>query len=151
METAANVFRKLPEKGNATKASVGSYTSAMDAILKYGAPGQAAAQAQTQAVSGRFNAMPLIANLFSEGSGSGVRCITEVSAYRRFDGLFPHIRDMCRHKVAFEMSADDCMMYLGNSNYQKEIGDSAVYNDGSKNVQKLLPYALSAYYWNGGC
>ena len=40
------------------------------------------------------------------------------------------------------MSADDCLMYLGNSNFQKCIGQNAVYGDGGKEVKKLLPYKL---------
>ena len=44
--------------------------------------------------------------------------------------------------ISFSMSADDCLMYLGNSNFQKSIGHNAVYGDGGKEVKKLLPYKL---------
>lgn len=88
-----------------------------------------------------FNAMPIIDKLFSSGARSGIRCITEVSVYRQFSKILK-IKDMCRHKVAFNMSADDCLMYLGNSNIQKNIGQNAVYGDGGKEVKKLLPYKL---------
>ena len=45
-------------------------------------------------------------------------------------------------EVTVSMSADDCLMYLGNSNFQKSIGQNAVYGDGGKEVKKLLPYKL---------
>lgn len=82
-----------------------------------------------------------IDKLFSSGARNGIRCITEVSVYRQFSRILK-IKDMCRHKVAFSMSADDCLMYLGNSNFQKSIGQNAVYGDGGKEVKKLLPYKL---------
>ena len=50
---------------------------------------------------------------------------------------------MCRHKIAFSMSADDCLMYLGNSSFHKSIGQNAVYSNGGKEVKKLLPYKLN--------
>lgn len=88
-----------------------------------------------------FNVLPIIDKLFSSGARSGIRCVAEVSVYRKFSKILK-IKDMCRHKVAFSMSADDCLMYLGNSNFQKSIGGTAVYGDGGKEVRKLLPYKL---------
>lgn len=88
-----------------------------------------------------FNATPIIDKLFSSGARNGIRCVTEVSVYRQFSRILK-IKDMCRHKIAFSMSADDCLMYLGNSNFQKSIGQNAVYGDGGKEVKKLLPYKL---------
>ena len=88
-----------------------------------------------------FNATPIIDKLFSSGARNGIRCITEVSVYRQFSKILK-IKDMCRHKIAFSMSSDDCLMYLGNSNFQKSIGLNAVYGDGGKEVKKLLPYKL---------
>lgn len=88
-----------------------------------------------------FNATPIIDKLFSSGARNGIRCVTEASVYRQFSKILK-IKDMCRHKVAFSMSADDCLMYLGNSNFQKSIGQNAVYGDGGKEVKKLLPYKL---------
>lgn len=87
--------------------------------------------------------MPIIDRLFSSGARNGIRCIAEVSVYRQFSKIL-RIKDMCRHKVAFSMSADDCLMYLGNSNYQKSIGQFAVYSNGGKEIKKLLPYRLEA-------
>lgn len=88
-----------------------------------------------------YDATPLIDKLFSSGARNGIHCIVEVSVYRQFSGIL-HIKDMCRHKIAFSMSADDCLMYLGNSNFQKSIGQDAIYNDGGKEIKKLLPYKL---------
>ena len=67
--------------------------------------------------------------------------MAEVSVYRQFAKILK-IREMCKHRVAFSMSADDCLMYLGNSNFQKSIGKFAVYSDGGKDIKKLLPYQL---------
>ena len=46
------------------------------------------------------------------------------------------------HKVAFSMSRDDCMNYLGNSRFQNSIGNYAVYTNGGQEAKKLLPYKL---------
>lgn len=86
-----------------------------------------------------FNAMPIIDKLFSTGARNGARCVAEVSVYRQFSKILK-IKDMCRHKIAFSMSADDCLMYLGNSNFQKNIEQNAIYSDGGKEVKKLIPY-----------
>lgn len=89
-----------------------------------------------------FNALPIIDQLFSNGSRNGIRCITEISVYRQLETTL-HLTEMCRHKIAFSMSADDCLRYLGSSSYQKCIGNDAVYCNGAKEVKKLLPYRLA--------
>lgn len=88
-----------------------------------------------------FDALPIIDQLFSSGARNGIRCITEVSVYRQFETIL-HLSEMCRHRIAFSMSADDCLRYLGSSSFQKSIGKDAVYCDGAKEVKKLLPYKL---------
>ena len=87
------------------------------------------------------NATAVINNLFLSGSRNGIRCITEVSVYRQFAKL-GKIPETCRHKVAFSMSRDDCMNYLGNSRFQNSIGNYAVYTNGGQEAKKLLPYKL---------
>lgn len=140
LEIANIELGRLPDK-NGGSASTGR--SFLDTISRYATPvdGDAVAAAPVPAVSTAFNATPIIDKLFSSGARNGVRCVTEVSVYRQFSKILK-IKDMCRHKVAFSMSADDCLMYLGNSNFQKSIGQNAVYGDGGKEVKKLLPYKL---------
>lgn len=141
LEIANVEFSRLPDKsGN----SPGSSRSFLDTINKYATP-VGEAETTTELThpqkDATFNATPIIDKLFSSGARSGIRCITEVSVYRQFSKILK-IKDMCRHKVAFSMSADDCLMYLGNSNFQKSIGQNAVYGNGGKEVKKLLPYKL---------
>lgn len=142
LEIANVEFSRLPDK-NSGRTGV-QRSSLDDMFSKYMMPAgetEAAAEPTPPPESTTFNASPIIGKLFSSGARSGIRCITEVSVYRQFSKILK-IKDMCRHKVAFSMGADDCLMYLGNSNYQKNIGQSAVYSDGSKEVKKLLPYKL---------
>lgn len=140
LEIANIELGRLPDK-NGGSASTGR--SFLDTISRYATPvdGDAVAAAPAPAVSTAFNATSIIDKLFSSGARNGIRCVTEVSVYRQFSKILK-IKDMCRHKVAFSMSADDCLMYLGNSNFQKSIGQNAVYGDGGKEVKKLLPYKL---------
>lgn len=141
LEIANVEFGRLPEKGGC---SSGVSRSFLDTISRYAAPAaeaDAAAERTPPETNDAFNALPIIDKLFSSGARNGIRCITEVSVYRQFSRILK-IKDMCRHKVAFSMSADDCLMYLGNSNFQKNIGQNAVYSNGGKEVKKLLPYKL---------
>lgn len=141
LEIANIELGRLPDK-NGGSASTGR--SFLDTISKYATPVDGASPASiapAPAALTAFNATPIIDKLFSSGARNGIRCITEVSVYRQFSKILK-IKDMCRHKVAFSMSADDCLMYLGNSNFQKSIGQNAVYGDGGKEVKKLLPYKL---------
>lgn len=141
LEIANIELGRLPDK-NGGSASTGR--SFLDTISKYATPVDGASPASVApapAALTAFNATPIIDKLFSSGARNGIRCITEVSVYRQFSKILK-IKDMCRHKVAFSMSADDCLMYLGNSNFQKSIGQNAVYGDGGKEVKKLLPYKL---------
>ena len=139
LEIANIELGRMPDKDNSTGAS----TSFAAMMARYGAQ-DLTKNEQVQefnAALDEFNAMPIIEKLFSSGARNGIRCITEVSVYRQFSKIL-RIKDMCRHKIAFSMSADDCLMYLGNSNFQKNIGDDAIYGDGSKEVKKLLMYKL---------
>lgn len=138
LEIANVELSRLPDRGGS-----GGGSSFLSAISRYAAmdPGGAPAPEAQSAAPEEFNALPIIDRLFSSGARNGVRCITEVSVYRQFSKIL-RVKDMCRHKVAFSMSADDCLMYLGNSNYQKNIGQFAVYSNGGKEVKKLLPYHL---------
>lgn len=86
-----------------------------------------------------FNAKSIIDRIFSTGARYGIRCVVEASVYRQFSQIMK-IKDMCRHKIAFSMSADDCSQYLGSSSFHKSIGTNAVYSDGGKTVKKLLTY-----------
>lgn len=140
LEIANIELGRLPNKNSGSSAVGG--LSFMDTISKYATPvADTPAAAPAPTVSEAFNATPIIDKLFSAGARNGIRCVTEVSVYRQFAKILK-IKDMCRHKVAFSMSADDCLMYLGNSNFQKNIGTNAVYGDGGKEVKKLLPYKL---------
>ncbi len=138
LETACTEMERLPDRNGGSAAG----NSFLSAINRYAVPDSFAPPVPA-APPAEFNALPIIDRLFSSGARSGIRCITEVSVYRQF-GKILRIKDMCRHKVAFSMSADDCLMYLGNSNYQKSIGQFAVYNNGGKEIKKLLPYRLEA-------
>ena len=141
LEIANVEFGRLPDKGDNRSGGTRSF---LDTISKYASP-VAGTETNVEPTPGEtskaFNATSIIDKLFSSGARNGIRCITEVSVYRQFSKILK-IERMCRHKVAFSMSADDCMMYLGNSNFQKSIGQYAVYNDGGKEVKKLLPYKL---------
>ena len=141
LEIANVEFSRLSDRnGN----SPGGAHSFLDTISKYATPvagGEAVSAPIQETKNEAFNATPLLDKLFSAGARNGIRCVTEVSVYRQFSKILK-IKDMCRHKIAFSMSADDCLMYLGNSNFQKSIGQNAVYCDGSKEVKKLLPYKL---------
>ena len=142
LEIANVELSRLPDKNG--NRSGGSSSSFLDTISKYATPvaGTESIVEPTQGETNEaFNATPIIDKLFSLGARNGIRCITELSVYRQFFKILK-IKDMCRHKVAFNMSADDCLMYLGNSNFQKSIGQNAVYGDGGKEVKKLLTYKL---------
>lgn len=141
LEIANIELSRLPDKNDNR---FGGSRSFLDTIGKYATPiaeTESTAELVQHETNEAFNATPIIDKLFSSGARNGIRCVTEVSVYRQFSKILK-IRDMCRHKVAFGMSADDCLMYLGNSNFQKSIGKYAIYSDGSKEVKKLLPYKL---------
>ena len=89
-----------------------------------------------------FNASKIIEKLFAHGSRNGIRCVTEVSVYRQFKKMLK-ISEMCRHKIAFDMSAEDCSQYIGGRNSHKSIGQNAIYSDGGATVYKLIPYKLN--------
>jgi len=140
LEIANIEFERLPDKNDS---KIGDFSSIVNSVEKFLTPtsGVKETAPSAQEESKVFNATPIIDKLFSFGARNGIRCITEVSVYRQFDNILK-IKDMCRHKIAFSMSADDCLMYLGNSNFQKSIGENAVYSNGGKDVKKLLPYKL---------
>lgn len=141
LEIANIELGRLSERGSSTSNLGNSF---LETIGRYGVPvdnSAALAPIQEHEDTTAFNAMPIIDKLFSSGARNGIRCITEVSVYRQFAKILK-IKDMCRHKVAFSMSADDCLMFMGNSNFQKSIGQNAIYSDGGKEVKKLLPYKL---------
>ena len=143
----ANIELSRMGKRNDTRKATSSFSASIDAIearmaqlqMKY--QDNTVDNVQVEKVSELFDATPIIEKLFSSGARTGIRCITEVSVYRQFSKIL-RIKDMCRHKVAFSMSADDCLMYLGNSGFQKSIGNNAVYGDGGKEVKKLITYKL---------
>lgn len=141
LEVANVELSRLPDKDSTGFSNSNFF---LDTIRKYAIPVEETEmilQQPSSKTSEAFNATPIIDKLFSSGARNGIRCIAEVSVYRQFSKILK-IKDMCRHKVAFSMSADDCLMYLGNSNFQKSIGQNAVYCDGGKEVKKLLPYKL---------
>ena len=139
LEIANIELGRMPSKDN----SAGPSTSFAAMMARYGAQDltESVPVQEAASVTEEFNATPIIEKLFSSGARNGIRCVTEVSVYRQFSKIL-RIKDMCRHKIAFSMSADDCLMYLGNSNFQKSIGNNAVYGDGGKEVKKLLTYKL---------
>ncbi|MCD7822658.1 MAG: hypothetical protein LUG86_01360 [Oscillospiraceae bacterium] len=140
LEIAVTEFSRLPDQNG----SGGGSNLFRESFFRYGTPVPGSEQTAPQASTDptEFDATPIIDNLFSVGARNGIRCVVEASGYRNFSKTLK-IKNMCRHKIAFSMSADDCMNYLGNSNFQKNIGENAVYNDGSKEVKKLLPYKLN--------
>lgn len=141
LETANIEMGRLPDKSGNGGSSGKAF---LDTISKYAIPAdgqEVESDTFNEPTPQAFNATPIIDKLFSSGARNGIRCVTEVSVYRQFSRILK-IKDMCRHKIAFSMSADDCLMYLGNSNFQKSIGQNAVYGDGGKAVKKLLPYKI---------
>ena len=141
LEIAAIEMGRLPDKSGYGGSSGKSF---QDIFSKYATPigGEMPESEPVAPVTPKaFNATSIIDKMFSTGARNGIRCVAEVSIYRQFSKLLK-IKDMCRHKIAFSMSADDCLMYLGNSNFQKSIGQNAIYGDGGKEVKKLLPYKL---------
>lgn len=141
LEIANIELERLPDKYQNSNSASNSFLAA---ISKYATPVQGEESMPEDSViveHSSFNATPIIDKLFSSGARNGIRCIVEVSVYRQFAKILK-IKDMCRHRVAFSMSADDCLMYLGNSNFQKSIGQNAIYGNGGKEVKKLLPYKL---------
>lgn len=143
----ANIELSRMGKRNDSRKTTSSFSASMHAIEERMAQVQVKYQEniahdfQEQKESELFDATPIIETLFSSGARMGIRCITEVSVYRQFSKIL-RIKDMCRHKVAFSMSADDCLRYLGNSSFQKCIGNNAIYGDGGKEVKKLITYKL---------
>lgn len=141
LEIANLELSRLPDiNGNSSDVS----HSFFDTYSKYLTPignSKPAVEPENEVPNKVFNATPIIDKLFSDGSRNAIRCITEVSVYRQFSKILK-IKDMCRHKVAFSMSSDDCLYYLGSSSFQKDIGQSAIYSDGGKKVRKLFPYKL---------
>lgn len=141
LEIASIEMGRLPDKSGNGGSSKKSFLAT---ISKYATPAddqEVESYTFNEPTPQAFNATPIIDKLFSSGARNGIRCVTEVSVYRQFSRILK-IKDMCRHKIAFSMSADDCLMYLGNSSFQKSIGQNAVYGDGGKEVKKLLPYKL---------
>ena len=92
--------------------------------------------------SEEFDAMPIIRELFSLGTRTGIRCVVEATGYRLFKKDIG-VGDMCRHRIAFDMTSEDCTFYLGTSSFQSRIGQFAVYGNGGKEVMKLLPFCLN--------
>ncbi|MGN0679290.1 MAG: FtsK/SpoIIIE domain-containing protein [Oscillospiraceae bacterium] len=139
---------QVPEFEKCTKVQKDSFAAGVDKETAYVASlfGGTATSSdnETQEEPTEFDASPIINKLFSGGAKNGIRCVVETSVYRHFDKLLK-ISDMCTHRIAFSMSADDCVMYLGSSNCQKNIGNNAVYNNGGKNPQKLVPYTPANY------
>lgn len=140
LEIAKDEFDFLPDKNaNQGRGSNSTYAN----ILRYAAHDKETEPMDDQTTNteeAAFNAMPLIHKLLSFGPRCGIRCITEVSVYKQFKEL--RIEELFRHRVAFSMTADDCMLYIGNSGAQKVIGEDAVYSDGGREVKKLLPYKM---------
>lgn len=89
-----------------------------------------------------FNALHLIDELFRIGSRYGIHAVCEFSDYKDFEKM-RIVSECCRHKVAFSISSEDSMFYLGSSKAQQQIGAHAVYTDGTGPVQKLIPYSIS--------
>ena len=151
LEIANIEFSRLPAKAKGNSQVVSNPTNDMAAAIERrlrqinGIPDDvddAKSQMAEPPANTEYNALPIIDKLFASGARYGIRCIAEFSVYRQFSKILK-IKDMCRHKVAFSMGADDCLMYLGNSSFQKSIGQNAVYNNGGKEVKKLLPYKLN--------
>ena len=151
LEIANIEFSRLPAKAKGNSQVVSNPTNDMAAAIERrlrqinGIPDDVDDTKSKMAeppANTEYNALPIIDKLFASGARYGIRCIAEFSVYRQFSKILK-IKDMCRHKVAFSMGADDCLMYLGNSSFQKSIGQNAVYNNGGKEVKKLLPYKLN--------
>lgn len=143
LETAAEFFGRLPEKSGATAGPMVGNPFQMAAGM-FGPPvgGTGVMPPVPQPTApGEFNAMPMIDTLFSEGSRYGIRCVAEISVYRQFSKLL-RLRDMCRHRIAFQMDSDDCLQYLGSSRAQAIIGEFAIYGNGGRTYKKLLPYKI---------
>lgn len=143
LEIASVELGRMPDRNQGGAPAADSFSARMARLSSFGAPvedtvAQAAAPVNE---SKEFNALPIIDKLFSSGARNGIRCVMEASVYRQYSKILK-VKEMSRHKIAFSMSADDCLMYLGNSNYQKTIGQNAVYCDGGKEVKKLLTYKL---------
>lgn len=141
LEIANIELGRLPDRNGNTNSTGNAFLARMNQYLTPLDGEPIVATSETKTEQREFNAMPIIDKLFSSGARNGIRCITEVSVYRQFSKILK-IKDMCRHKIAFSMSADDCLMYLGNSNFQKTIGQNAVYGNGGKEVKKLIPYRV---------
>lgn len=142
LEIAVIEMERMPERTDGKKVqSVASKRA--EKFSKFAVPGSIVlSDEEQQSISetcDEFNAKSIIEKLFSTGARYGVRCVVEASVYRQFSRILK-VKDMCRHKIAFNMSADDCSQYMGSSSFHKSIGTNAVYSDGGKTVKKLLPY-----------
>ncbi len=139
LEIAALEMERFPAMPSVGRSSMG------DRFAAFAKPGSIKVdETKTEAAElEEFNALPIIGKLFESGSRNGIRCVTEVSVYRQFHSILK-IRDMCRHKVAFDMSADDCAQYMGSGSFQKSIGHDAIYGDGGKSVKKLITYKFGS-------
>lgn len=141
LEIAKIEFSRFPQKSDSRSRGLQSFDDALSAKLAALGMTSDLLDEPEDTTENLFDALPIIDTLFSSGARNGIRCVTEVSVYRQFEAIL-HLKDMCRHRIAFSMSADDCLMYLGSSSYQKSIENDAVYSDGSKEVKKLLPYRI---------
>ena len=104
LEVAAQEFSRLPDRNGASdsfsKFSSGSFLSSLMAQQ----PESSAPKVEPE----EFNAMPIIRKLFSSGARYSIRCVCEVSVYRQMRELVK-LEDMCKHRIAYSMSADDCI------------------------------------------
>lgn len=90
-------------------------------------------------VSEKYNAIPLIRGLFELGPRRGLHCIIEAGTYSDLCRM-GDIADSCRHRIAFHISKEDCMSYLGSGYYYDSIGIYAAYSCGGNNAPRLVPY-----------
>ena len=90
-------------------------------------------------ISEEFDAMPLVTAMFEKGPRRGIHCVVESGSYDALKKL-KGIEEKCRHRVAFHMSVDDCLYYLGSGKYYANIGNHAVCSSGGNSAPKLVPY-----------
>lgn len=90
-------------------------------------------------VNEEFNAIPLIEGLFDKGPRRGIHCVTEAGTYDDFSRLGT-IGDKCCHRIAFHMTVDECLSYLGSSRHYNNIGNHAACSSGGNTAPRLIPY-----------
>lgn len=133
MEVAEKALQKISEQP-VQGASSSDVSFLINHLSQYGG-GLTQNPAQTQFV----NPLALIREMLESGYRSNIYCVAEVDSASSFNRVFHHA-ELFRHRIAFDMSKDSLLSYIGRSQDHQKIGQNAIYFGGGSVTYKLLPY-----------